>query len=304
MMGGEGKMVEGDGMFVVGKRKCGVGRYHSKEHVYVCLERGSRKIRRIVVRDKSSDVLSVFAKHLKPNTEMCVDPGTENTYFDNIPAVVTLHKIPGPIHVDPLDTRKNTQTVERSHSTVKMRLRSGRGVHRHNLQPIMDFEDFVHNRTNGDPSSIFKKLGDVAKVYSTTIDNTTIRTSNVPFLLSDDHFESVPGLTLTKVQTLCTAGVFNKSRRFEVLKSELISTQVSRATNSIEGEFRAALIHDQVITWSNRDSNNSSCEFSLQTIKAICSCRYYLKVTVEKLPHEIRYCTHIIGQLRRVIFIN
>ena len=28
-------MVEGDGMFVVGKRKCGVGRYHSKEHVYV-----------------------------------------------------------------------------------------------------------------------------------------------------------------------------------------------------------------------------------------------------------------------------
>ena len=96
-------------MFVVGKRKCGVGRYHSKEHVYVCLERDSRKIRRLVVRDKSSAVLSVFGTHLKPNTEMCVDPGTENTYFDNLPAVVTLHKILGPIHVDPLDTRKNTQ---------------------------------------------------------------------------------------------------------------------------------------------------------------------------------------------------
>ena len=54
MMGGVGKMVEGDGMFVVGKRKCGVGRYHSKEHVYLCFGRKSRKVGRIVVRDKSS----------------------------------------------------------------------------------------------------------------------------------------------------------------------------------------------------------------------------------------------------------
>ena len=68
---GPGKIVEGDGMFVVGKCKCGVGRYHRKEHVQVCLERKSRKVRRIVVRDKSADALSVFAKHLKPNTEMC-----------------------------------------------------------------------------------------------------------------------------------------------------------------------------------------------------------------------------------------
>ena len=235
---------------------------------------------------------------------MCVDPGTENTYFDNLAAVVSLHKIPGPIHVDPLDPRKNTQTVERSHSTVKMRLRSGRGVHRHNLQPIMDFEDFVNNRTTGEPSSIFKILGNAAKLYASTIDNTTVRTSNIPLLLANDHFEFVPGLTLTKVQTLCTATVFNKSQRFEVMKSNLISTQVSRLTNTIEGEFRAALIHDQVITWGNSNPNTSSCEFDLQTIKGICSCRYYLKITVEKLPHEIRYCTHIIGQLRRVILIN
>ena len=156
-------MVEGDGMFVVGKRKCGVGRYHSKEHVYVCLERKSRKVRRIVVRDKSADVLSVFAKHLKPNTEMCVDPGTENTYFDTLPAVTILHKIPGPIHVDRDDPDKNTQSVERSHSGVKMRLRSGRGVFRHNLQSIMDLEDFISNRTTGTPSSIFKKLGDAVR---------------------------------------------------------------------------------------------------------------------------------------------
>ena len=295
---------ESDGMFVVGKRKCGVGRYHSKEHIYVCLERDSRKIRRIVVRDKSADVLSVFARHLKPNTEMCVDSGTENTFFDNFPAVVTLHKIPGPIHVDPQDSRKNTQTVERSHSTVKMRLRSGRGVHRHNLQPIMDLEDFIHNRTTGTPSSVFKTFGDAAKLYSSTIDSTTVRTSNIPLLLANDRIEFISGLTSTKIQSLCTQSIFMKSQRYEVLKSELISTQVFRATNIIEGEFRAALIHDQVITWSYPNGYNSSCDFNLQTIKAICSCKYYQKVTQEMLPLEIKYCTHIIGQLRRVIFLN
>ena len=67
-MGGPGKIVEGDGMFVIGKRKYGVGRFHSKEHVYVCTERGSRKIRRIVVPDKSADVLAVFDPHILPNT--------------------------------------------------------------------------------------------------------------------------------------------------------------------------------------------------------------------------------------------
>ena len=56
-MGGPGVIVEGDGMFVIGKRKCGVGRWHSKLHVYVITERGSKKIRRIVVRDKSATVL-------------------------------------------------------------------------------------------------------------------------------------------------------------------------------------------------------------------------------------------------------
>ena len=83
-MGGDGKVVEGDGMFLIGKRKCGVGRWHSKEHVYVCLERGCRKIRRIVVKDKSAAALEEFSKYILPNTVMCVDPGTENTYTSKI----------------------------------------------------------------------------------------------------------------------------------------------------------------------------------------------------------------------------
>ena len=55
MMGGPGRVVEGDGTFVIGKRKNGVGRMVSKEHVYVITERGSRKIRRPVVKDKSAE---------------------------------------------------------------------------------------------------------------------------------------------------------------------------------------------------------------------------------------------------------
>ena len=47
-------------MFVLATRKGGVGRWHSKEHVHVVVERGARKIRRKVVKDKSASVLSVF----------------------------------------------------------------------------------------------------------------------------------------------------------------------------------------------------------------------------------------------------
>ena len=178
-MGGPGKVVEGDGMFLIGKRKCGVGRWHSKEHVYVCLERGSRKIRRIVVKDKSAAALEVFSKYILPNTEMCVDPGTENSFFKNIDAIVDLHEIPGPIHVDPNDPSKHTQTVERSHSTVKMRLRLGRGLHRHNLQAVLDFEDFVWNRSDGTPADVFKKLGDAAHAYVSSQDCDAPRISNL-----------------------------------------------------------------------------------------------------------------------------
>ena len=32
-LGGPGNIAEGDGMFVIGKRKCSVVRFHSKEHV-------------------------------------------------------------------------------------------------------------------------------------------------------------------------------------------------------------------------------------------------------------------------------
>ena len=111
-----------------------MGRMRSKEHVYVITERGKRKIRRLVVKDKSADVLQVFDKHLLPNTEIMVDPGTENNHFKNIELIRILHEIPGPIHINYDNPTQNTQTVESSHSGIKMRLRLGRGLHRHHLQ--------------------------------------------------------------------------------------------------------------------------------------------------------------------------
>ena len=64
----------------------------SKEHVYVITERGQRKIRQLVVKDKSADVLQVFDKHLLPNTEIMVDPSTENNHFKNIDIITQLHE--------------------------------------------------------------------------------------------------------------------------------------------------------------------------------------------------------------------
>ena len=69
-------------MFAIGKRKCGVGRCHSKQHIYVVTERSLRKIRRMVVENKTASVLEVFARHIREGSIMMVDVGQENTYFD------------------------------------------------------------------------------------------------------------------------------------------------------------------------------------------------------------------------------
>ena len=166
----------------------------------------------------------------------------------------------------------------------------------------MDLEDFIWNRTNGDPSDIFKIVGDAATLYCSTTDNSTVRASNIPFLLASDSFEGVQGLTLNKIKTICTEAVFKKSKRFEVMKSELISTQVFSGRNIIEGEFRATRIYDQYITWN--DPQQPSSFFNLQRLTTTCSCKYFEKVSTEQLLHGTRYCYHDIGQMRRVIFVN
>ena len=170
--------------------------------------------------------------------------------------------------------------------------------------PGPDLEDFIFNRTTGKPSSIFKKLGDATKLYCSTTDTHTVRLANIRFRLSNDIFNKVVGLSSSKVKILCTASVFKKSKRFEVVKSELISTQVFDTLNKIEGEFRAATFHDQVITWGESAANSPLVPFDNLTLHASCSCKYHIKMVEEKTSHVRKYCTHIIGQLRRVIFMT
>ena len=60
-----------------------------------------------------------------------------------------------------------------------MRLRLGRGLPRHNFQAILDFEDFVLDRTDGSQANIFKKLGDAATAYVSSSVGDIDRISNL-----------------------------------------------------------------------------------------------------------------------------
>ena len=296
-MGGPDAICEGDGMFVIGKRKCGVGRWHSKEHVYVVLERNARKIRRRVVANKSSTVLAVFTRHIKPHTTIMVDDGQENVFFDHSPIIDNVFKIPGPIHIDPVDPTKHTQTVESSHSGPKMRLRLGRGLPRHNLQAWLDFEDFVFNRTDGTPCSVFKALGAATRMYSAAYDDAIVRTSKISEMLTPDALHPIAGLSEHTVKQLCTTRVWKKASQYRRFKSPTMSTQVSLDTNTLTGEMKRARIYDQLITWADGDANQP---FDLKKIVVYCDCKHFFNVT----RHSGYCCTHLIGQLRRIIYLH
>ena len=296
-LGGPNVICEGDGMFVIGKRKCGVGRWHSKEHVYVVVQRKARKIRRKVVPDKSASVLSVFEQHILPGTTMMVDVGTENTFFDHCNLIDEVFKIPGPIHIDPVDPTKHTQTVESSHSGPKMRLRLARGLPRHNLQPWMDFEDFIYNRTDGTPPSVFKALGDAAKMYCSNYDPTITRTSQISQRLAQDVLHDIPNLSDHAAKQLCSTRVWRKAQQFQKAQLSNMSTQVNISKNTLTGEIRRACIYDQLISWGGEDTVES---FNLQKIVVYCDCKHFFNVT-----RITGYCcTHIIGQLRRILYLR
>ena len=116
--------------------------------------------------------------------------------------------------------------MESSHSGIKMRLRLGRGLPRHNLQSWLDFEDFVYNRTDGTPQDIFKKLGDAATTYVQTVDLKTVRNSHISDILESDALHPVPGLSSSDIKTLCSVNAYKKAKRFEVKNSEILTTQV------------------------------------------------------------------------------
>ena len=84
-----------------------------------------------------------------------MDDRKENVLFDHTPIIDNVYKMLGPIHIDPVDPTNYTQTVEASHSGPKLRLNLAKGLPRHNLQAWLDFEDFVFNRSDGTPCSVF-----------------------------------------------------------------------------------------------------------------------------------------------------
>ena len=177
------------------------------------------------------------------------------------------------------------------------RLRLSRGLFRHNLQAVMDLEDFITNRTNEMPQTIFKSLGDSAfKYINSSIDNLQ-RSSTITTTLKHDNVENVKGLTIKKIKKLCSSSVYQKaSRRFKVINSMIISTQISASKNYILGENRSISIYDQQIFWG---SENQSCEFTLETINVYCDCKYFNGET-----RKTGFCcSHIIGQMVRTLYL-
>ena len=182
-----------------------------------------------------------------------------------------------------------------------MRLRLGRGLHRHNLQAVLDFEDFIWNRTDGSPAHVFKKLADAAYEYVTTPNCDAERISNLTYKLPADDVETIHGLDLSKIKTLCTPSVYSKTKRFETKHSEIYSTQTSKVRRCIVGQYRAAKIYDQSVTWGCDESDTENPNaFNLSTILVYCTCKYFKKATcVNGLC-----CSHVIGQLRRTIYLT
>ena len=88
------------------------------------------------------------------------------------------------------------------------------------------------------------------------------------------------------------------------MNSQQNSTQVYLGLNRIEGEFRAARIHDQIISWCQNTAGSPYDPFNPQSISISCTCRYYQKATQKMDTSSKKYCSHIIGQLRRVIFMT
>ena len=144
---------------------------------------------------------------------------------------------------------------------------------------------------------MFKKLGDSATLYVRTKDPKTIRNSSAPVLLAPDHLLHIHDLTTVLVKTLCSANVFKKAKRFEVQASEILSTQVYLSHNMITGSYKAVKIYDQKLTWGGP---TQPIPFSLATLRVSCTCRYFEKST----PEITNFCKHIIGHLRRIIYIT
>ena len=88
---------------------------------------------------------------------------------------------------------------------------------------------------------------------------------------------------------------------YEAISSRIFSTQTSAGRCCIQGQYRAARIYDQSITWGNGPPMvETSTPFDISTILVYCTCKYFDKST--RITGMC--CSHIIGQIRRTIFLQ
>ena len=92
-------------------------------------------------------------------------------------------------------------------------------------------------------------MGDASYEYVTTLNCYAERISNLTYKLPADDVDMINGLILTKIRMLCSPSVFTKSKRFEIIHSEIYSTQSSALKRCIQGQYRAARMYEQSITW-------------------------------------------------------
>ena len=134
-----------------------------------------------------------------------------------------------------------------------------------------------------------------------TLDCDAARLSKLTYKLPNDDAEMINGLLLFKIKMLCSQSVFTKSKRFETIHSDIFSTQSSALKRSIQGQYRAARIYEQSITWGVTNSQSEDANsFNVDSIMVHCSCKYYNKETCV----SGRCCSHIVGQLRRTAYLT
>ena len=85
----------------------------------------------------------------------------------------------------------------------------------------------------------------------------------------------------------------------QVKRSSIISTQVSKSGNWITGTYRAFKIYKQSISWGDKSGINVCQEYNRETLEVFCECKFFCK----QGRYSGKCCKHIVGQMRRVIYI-
>ena len=127
--------------------------------------------------------------------------------------------------------------------------------------------------------------------------NNVQRTSSNSIALRPDHIEHIDNLTIKLIRHLCTYSDYVKAKIYREKNCTLISTIVDKARNNIAREFRSALIYDQSIRWGG---SSEQTPITLNTISVFSSSKYFNRETVS----NGLCCKHIIGQLRRVVYLS